>query len=172
MEASTDGVLGGFGHMSDADVRDSEAFLNGLLSELLPNAANSQRHLVALGTENCLSLCFSELALFCCILSDKTVQELELSCLSHNFLKETWLCRKQVEFRCHMLILHQLCFNAWLSKLNFDNGCSKFRLPIVEYNYLMCGFVSIANCNQYLCFHRLWFWHWEGDKKSSHKILQ
>lgn len=48
VEASTDGVLGGFGHVSDADVRDSEAFLNGLLSELLPNAANSQRHLVAL----------------------------------------------------------------------------------------------------------------------------
>lgn len=71
MEASTDGVLGGFGHVSDADVRDSEAFLNGVLSELLPNAANSQRHLVALGTENSLSLCFSELVLFCCILSDK-----------------------------------------------------------------------------------------------------
>lgn len=58
MEASTDGVLGGFGHVSDADVRDSEAFLNGLLSELLPNAANSQRHLVALGTENSLSVFF------------------------------------------------------------------------------------------------------------------
>ncbi|XP_004293704.1 PREDICTED: alpha N-terminal protein methyltransferase 1 [Fragaria vesca subsp. vesca] len=48
VEASTDGVLGGFGHVSEADIRDSEAFLNGLLSEVLPNAANGQRHLVAL----------------------------------------------------------------------------------------------------------------------------
>ncbi|KAL6198535.1 hypothetical protein ACLB2K_028324 [Fragaria x ananassa] len=48
VEASTDGVLGGFGHVSEADIRDSEAFLNGLLSEVLPNAANGQRLLVAL----------------------------------------------------------------------------------------------------------------------------
>lgn len=56
MEASNDGVLGGFGHVSETDIRDSEAFLNGIISEVLPNAANGQRHLVALGMQSSLFL--------------------------------------------------------------------------------------------------------------------
>ncbi|PON49930.1 Alpha-N-methyltransferase NTM [Trema orientale] len=52
VEASVDGVLGGYGHVNDADIKGSEAFLNILLSERFPkaSAATSQRHLVALGT--------------------------------------------------------------------------------------------------------------------------
>lgn len=50
MEASVDGVLGGYGHVDKADILGSEAFLNTLFSELFPNAAASnQHHLVALG---------------------------------------------------------------------------------------------------------------------------
>ena len=53
MEASVDGVLGGYGHGDKADILGSEAFLNTLFSELFPNAAASnQHHLVALGTHS------------------------------------------------------------------------------------------------------------------------
>ncbi|XP_059440274.1 alpha N-terminal protein methyltransferase 1 [Corylus avellana] len=45
--ASVDGVLGGYGHMNEADIRGSEAFLNTLLSERFPNAGTDS-HLVAL----------------------------------------------------------------------------------------------------------------------------
>ncbi|KAF8412770.1 hypothetical protein HHK36_000740 [Tetracentron sinense] len=47
VEASLDGVLGGYGHVNDADVKGSEAFLKFLLSDRFPDAA-SNRHLVAL----------------------------------------------------------------------------------------------------------------------------
>ncbi|KAJ7964010.1 Alpha N-terminal protein methyltransferase 1 [Quillaja saponaria] len=49
VEASVDGVLGGFGHVNEADVSASEAFIKTLLSELFPSdARDSQRQLVAL----------------------------------------------------------------------------------------------------------------------------
>jgi protein N-terminal methyltransferase len=54
VEASVDGVLGGYGHVNEADIQGSEAFLNTLLSERFPNAGTDS-HLVALGT-NSLSL--------------------------------------------------------------------------------------------------------------------
>ncbi|CAI9094629.1 OLC1v1030397C3 [Oldenlandia corymbosa var. corymbosa] len=47
VEATVDGVLGGYGHVNDADIRGSEAFLNTLLSERFPETSMS-RHLVAL----------------------------------------------------------------------------------------------------------------------------
>ncbi|KAF8412772.1 hypothetical protein HHK36_000742 [Tetracentron sinense] len=47
VEASLDGVLGGYGHVNDADVKGSEAFLKILLSDRFPDAS-SNRHLVAL----------------------------------------------------------------------------------------------------------------------------
>ena len=52
MEASVNGVLGGYGNVNEADIMGSEAFLNILLSERFSkaSAATSQRHLVALGT--------------------------------------------------------------------------------------------------------------------------
>lgn len=48
VEASVDGVLGGYGQVNDADIRDSEAFLNFLLPQRFHDSAN-KRHLVALG---------------------------------------------------------------------------------------------------------------------------
>ncbi|KAL5549512.1 hypothetical protein UlMin_004743 [Ulmus minor] len=49
VEASVDGVLGGYGHVNKVDITDSEAFLNLLLSERFPNvSATNPRHLVAL----------------------------------------------------------------------------------------------------------------------------
>lgn len=48
MEASVDGVLGGYGHVNEADINDSEAFLNTLLTVFFPDAGRD-RHLVALG---------------------------------------------------------------------------------------------------------------------------
>lgn len=48
VEASANGVLGGYGHVNEPDIMGSEAFLNTLLSERFPDAANSQRHLVVL----------------------------------------------------------------------------------------------------------------------------
>lgn len=48
MEASVDGVLGGYGQVNDADVRGSEGFLQTLLAELFVDAG-IDRHLVALG---------------------------------------------------------------------------------------------------------------------------
>ncbi|CAN0921716.1 Alpha N-terminal protein methyltransferase 1 [Linum grandiflorum] len=47
VEASVDGVLGGYGHVNDADVKDSEAFIKSLFSELFPDGGRN-RHLVAL----------------------------------------------------------------------------------------------------------------------------
>ncbi|WCJ24368.1 N-terminal Xaa-Pro-Lys N-methyltransferase 1 [Euphorbia peplus] len=47
VEASVDGVLGGYGHVNDADVKGSEAFLQTLFSELFLDAGIG-RHLVAL----------------------------------------------------------------------------------------------------------------------------
>lgn len=44
-----DGVLGGYGHVNDADIKGSEAFLQTLLSELVVDGGRDQ-HLVALGT--------------------------------------------------------------------------------------------------------------------------
>lgn len=49
VEATVDGVLGGYGHVNDADIRESESFLNTLLAERFPDTGTS-RHLVALGT--------------------------------------------------------------------------------------------------------------------------
>lgn len=49
VEASVDGVLGGYGQVNDADVKGSEAFLQTLLSELFVDGGIG-RHLVALGT--------------------------------------------------------------------------------------------------------------------------
>ena len=48
VEASVDGVLGGYGHVNEADIKDSEAFLNSLLVDCFPDAGRNQ-HLVALG---------------------------------------------------------------------------------------------------------------------------
>lgn len=48
MEPSVDGVLGGFGHVNDADIKGSEAFLKTLLHERLTDCGGDQ-HLVALG---------------------------------------------------------------------------------------------------------------------------
>ncbi|CAN1249071.1 Alpha N-terminal protein methyltransferase 1 [Linum perenne] len=50
VEASVDGVLGGYGHVNDADVKDSEAFIKNLFSELFVDGGRN-RHLVALGTD-------------------------------------------------------------------------------------------------------------------------
>ncbi|KAL8101279.1 hypothetical protein AgCh_033236 [Apium graveolens] len=47
VEASVDGVLGGYGHVNEADIKDSEAFLNTLLADCFPDAGRNQ-HLVAL----------------------------------------------------------------------------------------------------------------------------
>lgn len=48
VEASVDGVLGGYGHVNEADVKASEDFLNTLLADRFPDAGRNQ-HLVALG---------------------------------------------------------------------------------------------------------------------------
>ncbi|XVF23037.1 hypothetical protein REPUB_Repub13aG0003400 [Reevesia pubescens] len=47
VEASVDGVLGGFGEVNDADIKGSEAFLNTLLHERFDGGGRNQ-HLVAL----------------------------------------------------------------------------------------------------------------------------
>lgn len=49
VEASVDGVLGGFGNVNEVDIKGSEAFLQMIFSDRFPNARNNQ-HLVALGT--------------------------------------------------------------------------------------------------------------------------
>ena len=48
VEASVDGVLGGYGHVNDADVKGSEGFLQTLLAELFVDGG-IDRHFVALG---------------------------------------------------------------------------------------------------------------------------
>ncbi|GMN68015.1 hypothetical protein TIFTF001_037073 [Ficus carica] len=60
VEASVDGVLGGYGHVNEPDIKDSEAFLSLLLNELFPrpsSATTDQRHLVALVTPFKISCC-------------------------------------------------------------------------------------------------------------------
>lgn len=47
VEASVDGVLGGYGHVNEPDIKSSEAFLNTLLSDRFPNGGRN-RNLVAL----------------------------------------------------------------------------------------------------------------------------
>ncbi|KAH7836731.1 hypothetical protein Vadar_004896 [Vaccinium darrowii] len=47
VEASVDGVLGGYGHVNEQDIKSSEAFLNTLLVDRFPNGEGS-RQLVAL----------------------------------------------------------------------------------------------------------------------------
>ncbi|KAK6916883.1 Alpha-N-methyltransferase NTM1, partial [Dillenia turbinata] len=47
VEASVDGVLGGYGHVNEPDINASEAFLNTLLRDRFP-AALANRHLVDL----------------------------------------------------------------------------------------------------------------------------
>lgn len=44
-----DGVLGGYGHVNEPDIKGSEAFLNSILAERFPDAGRGRR-LVALGT--------------------------------------------------------------------------------------------------------------------------
>ena len=69
MDASVDGVLGGYGHVNEADIGGSEAFLSALLSERLPNAGTDS-HLVALGTNSLpLSPCVSSLIISVHLLS-------------------------------------------------------------------------------------------------------
>jgi protein N-terminal methyltransferase len=48
VEASVDGVLGGYGHVNDADIIGSEVFLKTLLQERLVNNVGANQHLVAL----------------------------------------------------------------------------------------------------------------------------
>ncbi|KAK6796346.1 hypothetical protein RDI58_004047 [Solanum bulbocastanum] len=47
VEATVDGVLGGFGHVNTPDIKASEDFLNTILAERFPDAGRG-RHLVAL----------------------------------------------------------------------------------------------------------------------------
>lgn len=47
VEATVDGVLGGYGHTDQTDIKGSEAFLNELLSNRFPGGGKNQ-HLVAL----------------------------------------------------------------------------------------------------------------------------
>ncbi|XP_057503561.1 alpha N-terminal protein methyltransferase 1 isoform X2 [Actinidia eriantha] len=47
VEASEDGVLGGYGHVNDPDIKSSEAFLNTLLSDQFTDEKRN-RHLVVL----------------------------------------------------------------------------------------------------------------------------
>lgn len=49
VEATVDGVLGGYGHVNEADIKASEEFLNTILPERFPDAGRG-RHLVALGS--------------------------------------------------------------------------------------------------------------------------
>ncbi|KAG8385173.1 hypothetical protein BUALT_Bualt03G0014400 [Buddleja alternifolia] len=48
VEATVNGVLGGYGHVNGPDIKDSEAFLNSILTEKFPDAAGRGRRLVAL----------------------------------------------------------------------------------------------------------------------------
>ncbi|KAG5517147.1 hypothetical protein RHGRI_037787 [Rhododendron griersonianum] len=47
VEASVDGVLGGYGHVNEPDIKSSEAFLNTLFVDRFPSGEGN-RHLVAL----------------------------------------------------------------------------------------------------------------------------
>lgn len=48
--ATDDGVLGGYGFVSDADIRDSLAFLKKVMGSSLEEAADNSNQLVAVGT--------------------------------------------------------------------------------------------------------------------------
>lgn len=48
-EASYDGVLGGYGHVSEADISESEKFLNKAFAKQLGEAAAKKQKLVAVG---------------------------------------------------------------------------------------------------------------------------
>ncbi|KAL8482200.1 hypothetical protein ACS0TY_028378 [Phlomoides rotata] len=48
VEATVDGVLGGYGHVNKPDREGSEAFLNSVLAERFPDAASRGRRLVSL----------------------------------------------------------------------------------------------------------------------------
>ncbi|KAL8508276.1 hypothetical protein ACS0TY_018749 [Phlomoides rotata] len=48
VEATVDGVLGGYGHVNKPDIEGSEAFLNSVLAERFPDAASRGRRLVSL----------------------------------------------------------------------------------------------------------------------------
>lgn len=54
VEASVDGVLGGYGHVNVIDIKGSEGFLKMLLSDRYADAGKN-RHLVALGILSSLS---------------------------------------------------------------------------------------------------------------------
>ncbi|KAH6782286.1 alpha amino-terminal protein methyltransferase [Perilla frutescens var. hirtella] len=70
VEATVDGVLGGYAHVNEPDIEDSEAFLNSVLSERFPDAGRGRR-LVTLDcgsgigriTKNLLIRYFSEVDL-------------------------------------------------------------------------------------------------------------
>lgn len=72
MDATVDGVLGGYGHVNDADVAASDAFLTSILAERFPaqrdapTAARPSRHLVALGSFCCLFLCIYTTSVLVC----------------------------------------------------------------------------------------------------------
>lgn len=53
VEATVDGVLGGYGHVNEADIKASEEFLNTILAERFLDAGRG-RHIVALGSPSIL----------------------------------------------------------------------------------------------------------------------
>lgn len=57
VDASVDGVLGGYGSVNEADIKESEDFLKNLFSDLLFDTPTN-RHLVALGMFSLLCLDF------------------------------------------------------------------------------------------------------------------
>uniref|UniRef100_A0A803N8L9 Alpha N-terminal protein methyltransferase 1 n=1 Tax=Chenopodium quinoa TaxID=63459 RepID=A0A803N8L9_CHEQI len=69
VDASVDGVLGGYGHVTEPDIKGSEVFLNSLLSDPLLNNGNSHRVALDCGsgigrvTKNLLIRYFNEVDL-------------------------------------------------------------------------------------------------------------
>ena len=55
-EASVNGVLGGYGFVSDVDIRDSKAFVLKAMGPALEEAAEGKRQMVALGKQGSLLL--------------------------------------------------------------------------------------------------------------------
>ena len=55
-EASYDGVLGGYGHVSGADIEESDKFLKKAIATQLSEAKSGSRQLVALGESRAASL--------------------------------------------------------------------------------------------------------------------
>jgi AdoMet dependent proline di-methyltransferase len=56
-EASYNGVLGGYGYVSDADISESTAFLKKAFGVPLQEGARGERHLVAAGDQGCEMCC-------------------------------------------------------------------------------------------------------------------